>query len=613
MENHQEQSTLHYYRKQMLRFILTYFSLVIPSILQKPIFTALYCNDTEYFTDWTKVIYHGLSLDFTIAGYLMIIPALLLVVSIWSDSKYLKKAFTIYNGITASLLITIFCLNIILYKFWRFPLDSTPLFYFLSSPKDAISSVSLGFVAIGLLVTFVFIYMTYLFLNKCHSVIAIPHTYNNKKKIISTVILIIFTGLLIIPIRGGITVSTQNTGTAYFSEKMELNHAAVNPAFSLFESIIKENDFAGQYRFMDNQEANRIMNGLINTSDKGMKTILSTKRPDIYIVILESFSDSVMKTGATPQLAKLAKEGIYFENMHANSFRTDRGTLAILSGYPAQPTMSLMKYPKKTNSLPSIGKKLAQSGYGLKYFYGGDADFTNMRSYLVSMDFTDITSDINFPVKDRLSKWGVPDHLVFQRMEEELTEQDKKPRLWVLQTSSSHEPFDVPYHKLNNKVLNAFNYTDDCIGKFITALKKSQKWDNALVIFIPDHLGCYPETIDNFHIYRYEIPMIWTGGAITGPQKIQTYGSQQDIAATLLGQLSIDHSDMKFSKNMLATSVPHFAFFTVPDAWGMAKNGKYVIFNNKNEKVVTKSGNYKSLVPQGKTYLQKLYDDIAAR
>jgi phosphoglycerol transferase MdoB-like AlkP superfamily enzyme len=394
---------------------------------------------------------------------------------------------------------------------------------------------------------------------------------------------------------------------------MELNHAAVNPAFSLFESIIKENDFAGQYRFMDNQEANRIMNSLINTSDKGMKTILSTKRPDIYIVILESFSDSVMKTGATPQLAKLAKEGIYFENMHANSFRTDRGTLAILSGYPAQPTMSLMKYPKKTNTLPSIGKKLAQAGYGLKYFYGGDADFTNMRSYLVSMDFTDITSDINFPVKDRLSKWGVPDHLVFQRMEEELTEQDKKPRLWVLQTSSSHEPFDVPYHKLNNKVLNAFNYTDDCIGKFVTALKKSQKWDNALVIFIPDHLGCYPETIDNFHIYRYEIPMIWTGGAITGHQKIETYGSQQDIAATLLGQLSIDHSDMKFSKNMLATSIPHFAFFTVPDAWGMAKKDKYVIFNNKNEKVVTKCGNYKSLVPQGKAYLQKLYDDIAAR
>lgn len=70
---------------------------------------------------------------------------------------------------------------------------------------------------------------------------------------------------------------------------------------------------------------------------------------------------------------------------------------------------------------------------------------------------------------------------------------------------------------------------------------------------------------------------------------------------------------MKFSKNMLATSIPHFAFFTVPDAWGMAKKDKYVIFNNKNEKVVTKSGNYKSLVPQGKAYLQKLYDDIAAR
>ena len=39
-----------------------------------------------------------------------------------------------------------------------------------------------------------------------------------------------------------------------------------------------------------------------------------------------------------------------------------------------------MKYPKKTQHLPSIPGSLKKAGYDLQYYYGGDADFTNMRS-----------------------------------------------------------------------------------------------------------------------------------------------------------------------------------------------------------------------------------------
>jgi phosphoglycerol transferase MdoB-like AlkP superfamily enzyme len=354
---------------------------------------------------------------------------------------------------------------------------------------------------------------------------------------------------------------------------------------------------------------------MVYTSSNDSVKLLNTRRPDIYIFVLESFSRHVMQTGATPNLVKLSQEGVFFDNFYANSFRTDRGLVAILSGYPAQPTMSIMKYPQKTNRLPSIAQKLHKTGYDLKYFYGGDADFTNMRSYLTSQGFTDIVSDVDFPVDERMSKWGVPDGPVVERLIASVkSEKSKRPLLRVLQTSSSHEPYDVPWHKMKNPILNAFNYADAQVGRFVSWLKKSGRWKNSVVILVPDHLGCWPENFDNFTFDRYEIPMIWIGGAVAKAQKVSTLGSQQDIAATLLGQMGIEHKDMVFSKDMLDKNSPHFAFFTVPDAFGMITAENRIIFDNKSRQLMLDEGRHKGKnLKAGQAYLQKIYDDITLR
>ena len=86
---------------------------------------------------------------------------------------------------------------------------------------------------------------------------------------------------------------------------------------------------------------------------------------------------------------------------------------------------------------------------------------------------------------------------------------------------------------------------------------------------VPDHLGAYPQDIDNLTVDRYRIPLIFIGGAVKEPRQIGTYGSQIDIAATLLGQLGLPHEEFIFSKNMLNPNSPHFGFFTFPNAFGM--------------------------------------------
>lgn len=255
------------------------------------------------------------------------------------------------------------------------------------------------------------------------------------------------------------------------------------------------------------------------------------------------------------------------------------------------------------------------SCYDLHYFYGGDADFTNMRSYLVSQGFTKITEDVDFPVRDRLSKWGVPDHLLMQDVKSKLSaDQGLKPRLWVVQTSSSHEPFDVPFHKFADERLNAFAYADSCVGDFVHSLQVSGRWQRSLVILVPDHLGAWPQNASNFTFWRYHIPLIWTGGALAQRGVVNTLGSQQDLAATLLGQMGINHHDLIFSKDMASPKVHHYAFFMPNDGLGLITDTGAVLYDHKLGKTVYLSGKaVAQMVDYGKALVQTLFDDIARR
>lgn len=630
-------------KERVIGFVKTYCLLICIFVVQKPLFMLYYQSQYTDVScvDWLSVIWHGLPLDLSLAGYLTAIPGFLFIISVWSLSKTLHRIWCIYFLFVSVLLAIIFTVDLGLYEYWGFRLDATPLFYFFSSPKDAIASVSFWMVLGGIVAMVIYaailynIFKAVLLRKKQLLQMKLPY-----RRLRVSGVLLVLTALLFIPIRGGFTVSTMNVGKVYYSPNQKLNHAAINPAFSLMESLSKQKDFGSQYRFMEASEADQIFKGLIEPAVSGetvavtdslrqsadsLHTLFNTKRPDVLFVILESFSSKLMTSlGGEPNIAvnldSLSKEGILFTNFYANSFRTDRGLVAILSGYPAQPTTSIMKYPRKTQSIPAIADCLKKEGYTTKYYYGGDADFTNMRSYLISSGFENIISDEDFPVSERLSKWGAHDELVFKRLLEDLKKESienkekNTPHFRVLQTSSSHEPFEVPYHRLDNNRLNAFAYTDSCVGDFVKQFRKLPQWKNTVIVFVPDHLGAYPEQISNLDVERYQIPLLMVGGAIRNPRKVDAYGSQQDIAATLLSQMAIPHNEFTFSKDMLNPNSPHFAFFTVPDAFGMVTADNQVVFNCQADAVAVDEGTAKGKnLPLGKAYLQKLYDDIAKR
>lgn len=272
-----------------------------------------------------------------------------------------------------------------------------------------------------------------------------------------------------------------------------------------------------------------------------------------------------------PNLKALAAEGVEFTNCYANSFRTDRGVVCTLSGFPSYPDVSVMKLTdSKIAGLPSIARSLSREGYDTEFIYGGDINFTNTNGYLLSTGYRRTFSEADFPSEQRNdSKWGVHDEFAFAKTLQHIAEKDSvNPWMLTLLTLSSHEPWEVPYTRiLDNPITNAFAYLDHCIGDFIEKFKKLEAWKNSLVIFIPDHGNSYGLAEDIMQVKKNHIPLIMVGGALKGADVIDVVCNQSDLAATLLGQLGINHEDFSMSRDVLSET------YTLPFAMNSWSQG----------------------------------------
>ncbi len=602
-------------KKALFKFFITYIAYLLIFIVGKPLFMLVYhelYSDISI-SDALAIMWHGLPIDFATAAYLTVIPGILIAIMLTCSSRILRTIEHFYHGIVTAVIAIIIVVDLVLYSYWGFRLDATPLFYFFSSPEAALASAEwwqaiLGVIAIAL----VSIALYYLLKVSALRITVAPV----RRKACAVVAMLILTAALFIPIRGSFTVSTMNPSRAFFSIEKKLNHAAANPAFSFLYSVSHQNNFSEQFRFMEAADADSIFSSLVYTKFVPDTLLLNTKRPDIWIIIAESFSANLMSSlGGEPiahGLDSIASEGALFTRFYASTFRTDRAIPAILSAFPAQPNTSLMKFVNKIENLPSLPNVLRTAGYNTRYYYGGDVNFANTIAYLMSCGFEHVVYDKDFTPAQRASKWGAHDSDLFDRVIADMAiDNTSLPRLRVVQTSSSHEPFEVPFtSQFADKRLNAFAYTDSCIAAFVDTLQASPQWDNSLVVIVPDHVGAYTDGL-NDEQGRHHVPLIMTGGALKLHGNIDVVGSQTDIAATILNALELPHSEFIYSKNLLDPAAPHFAFYTTPSSMGYVTATDTVEYSlESNRAVMLKGSDAESKLECAKAFLQKLYDNI---
>ena len=585
---------------------------VLVFIIAKVVF-MLVCKSDSMGDLW-QVITHGLSLDLSTALYILIIPFLLTMVSVWWKApKTIRRILIGYFAIISFAMVLAFVADTSLYPFWGFKLDASCLQY-LSTPTEAMASVTTGYLIVRLVILVILVILVFLGYTR-PDIPLLP----SRHRLVETVVYLACIPLIVIGIRGGLGESTTNIGQVYFSQDQFLNHSAVNPVFSFIASFEKSASNNIVYHYMDDAQCQQIINDYYNTRSEDVDTLLNTQSPNIILILLEgcggTFTDIGGRTDITPHLNQIAKEGVYFANCFGNTWRTDRGTVCAWSGYPSFPSISVMKIPSKSRTLPNIAKTLqTERGYNTSYLYGGDINFTNMRSYLISGGFQTLVSQDDYTAEERsTSRWGVCDGITFETLYKMATE-TKGPYLIGYSTLSSHAPWDVPIKKLDDEILNAFYYLDQCLGSFIEKFRKTEAWKNTLLILVPDHGIPYKEIGENTRLMNH-IPMIWTGGAVKEPRRIEQVCNQTDLPATLLGQLGLNHDEYTFSRDVMSsTYTKPFAIHTCTEGYSMYDSVSFVNYDMISDRVVVEEGaNTQDLMQRARAILQASTKDLNER
>lgn len=596
--------------------------LAIFMLVQRPIF--LFYNQSFLPPDFSaadiwRIYLHGLRLDIATSGYITAVPLLLVIAGQFSSRLKVFKIWKIYNVVIALLLALITVSDASLYEFWEFKLDST-VFMYVNDPKNAAASVSGWYIFLRvvwiILMTMMFQLIMWLPLRKKRLQKAYPTT---RDRLIHTCVLIAIGGVLFVAIRG-IDIWPNNPGVAYYTKTLFYNHCSLNPAFNCIYSMTRTQSFANQYQTLDNDMAVQIMKEMYPPKEDSDTTmmIIDRERPNILFVILEGMGacfignlggDSVV----APNISRITNESVNFTRAYCSSFRTDRGVVSALSGYPGQPSTSIMRYTNKVQNLPGMPRILRdKGGYSTRVLYASDATFFNMSGYFLTNGHEEMVTQDDFPAEQRSTKWGVPDHIAFEWLYDKLQEEDSdksKPHYNTMLTISSHTPFDVPYHRLDDEKKNSFAYTDSCFGAFYEKLKASPAWDNLMMVVTADHgFNHEPVASPNFA----HVPLFVTGGAVPRHFNIDAITDQTDIPATVLAQLGLPHDDFTFSRNVLSSGYKdQWAINSFNDGFTFFDDRGTTVYLNQPQEATFGSDSIREL--RGKAFQQLLYQDLDRR
>lgn len=510
-----------------------------------------------------------------------------------------------------------------LYKYWH-ALISKRALDFLNDPVEILASLTTIQIA-GLVVIYTILFYGFYKLRKLiveEKLPAVTNPFYIKAIAIVTSIFIIFYCL-----RGGLQLIPINESECYFSERIEENHAAINPSWYLARNV----QLAGRageniFKFFDDAVAQKEFEILMQSKPDTSIRLINTSKPNIVIFLLESYTADVIgslggDSDNSPNLDRIIRQDAFtFTQCYAAGFRTDQMMPSVFSGFPAQPNNSIIRHDDKIEKLPHLPLLFKQSGYHTSFYYAGEMEFANMKSYAIHAGFEKLIDKSFYKSEQLNSKWGAHDEFAFDKLLSDLNT-STPPFFASMLTISLHEPFEIPaHHKYAGnsetiKFKNAAYYTDSCIGAFFNKAKKQSWYDNTLIILVADHGHHLPRERNYYDPNTHRIPLIITGGALDTAYRGKLFTrttAQNDLPALLLNQLNRDASAFVFSKNTLNKNTNAFAYLCYDDGYSWVNDScavNYSLLQN-NEQSIAPNGTAQQKaigIKDGKVFLQVLY------
>ncbi|HJV65059.1 MAG TPA: LTA synthase family protein [Geomonas sp.] len=549
----------------------------------------------------------GAYADLSTACYLAAIPYLVWFANSlfpFSAARALVKGYSyLFIGVAALICVA----DLQIYREWGTKLNAQALSY-LRYPKEAFASAASS--PLWLLVLLALLLGglgSFLFGKLCGK---LPFDSRPQRSLFRLPLFVLFAGLIFLGIRGSVGVAAMNPSFVYFSKRPFANHAALNTAWNLMYDVkYYLKDKGNNFVYLADDEAKQRVERLLGKGEANdTEEILTTRRPNIVLFILESFTADVIgalgaEKGIAPNFDELAKDGLLFTDFYANGYRSSYGIPAVLAGYPSNPEGSILTHPLKMERLPTLCGALKKAGYASQFHYGGDDRFDDMIAFLQHSGFDKLVDRESFDKKDMNSKWGAQDHVLFNRVIDDL-KGEKGPFFSAMFTLSSHEPFEVPmapvYQGKDEATLfkNAVHYSDQSLKAFFERARKEPWYPNTLFVFVADHGHPLPlHRPYDFLPERSRIPLLLYGEVLKkeyrGVRKA-TIASQSDIAATILAQLGLPHDEFAWSNNIFNKNRHDFAFYNFHTGFALKTPEQTTAWDNVAKKVLLRSSTARS-------------------
>lgn len=570
--------------------------------------------------------YFASGLDMSTAAYVLMLPLVLILMAVVFQSKWPLRLLSVYTlTILLFYVLTVFA-EIGLYAEWKTKLSYKALTY-LGHPKEIIDSASTSTFILLITLWIGFSLLAYWIYRKW---IQPKEGLIRLRKSAAILVFIFAVPLLFLASRGGLQQIPITTSAAYFSQHNILNLAAVNPGYNILVSTLdsrkltKENPF----KSMADEEAAILVKQLHETDCNSTLSILKVKRPNIVILLLESWSADLIESlggepGITPNFGALEKDGLLFTNFYASGNRSQQAIGSIYAGLPGLPITTITNHPEKYAALPSMVKRFNDVGYHSSFYFGGQLIYGNILSFLTYNQFSKIVEGKDIEETLPRGKLGVHDNDMLPWYARQLSEHPQ-PFVSTVFTLSSHSPYDFPgehsilWPRLEKDFVNAAHYTDKAIAEFFAEAKQQHWYDSTLFLIVADHSH---NTYRNHPIETFDyrkIPLLITGPALKDSLRGMHFDKicgNTDIPATLMAQMEMPYQEFFWSKDVLNRCYRPFAFFEFNEGLGFMTPQGHFVWNKQLDHYYQNTlpaDSMNQITLQGKAYLQQLFQDFLA-
>jgi len=385
-------------------------------------------------------------------------------------------------------------------------------------------------------------------------------------------------------------------GLSKISNNIYNNELAKNGIYSLFSAFrhneLKYDEFyktIPQHDVFDNLKR---LENFDNNNPKVINFSQKEQRKNIILIMVESLSAEYMgifgdTKHLTPNLDKLAKQSLFFDNFYATGTRTVRGMEAVNLSVPPTPGRSIVKRPKN-DTLDSIGKILKAKNYDTKFIYAGHGYFDNMNDFFSKNGFT-IVDRLSFD-DDEITfsnVWGVCDENLLDKT---ISEADKsyknhKPFFSFVMTTSNHRPYTYPDNKIDIPSHTgrdgAVKYTDFALGEFIKKVQTKPWFKDTIFVILADHNGGSAGKT-SLPLFRYKIPLFIYAPNFIKPKVISKLSSQIDTMPTVFALMHLNYKAKFYGNNILDNNYTQRAFVGNYQKLGyVKKNNLYYLTPDK--------------------------------